>query len=638
MRLKKLHLQNYRLHSDSTVDVGDATFILVRGRNMSGKSSIIQAIAMNLTQTAMGLDSTGKEFRTEIADGHTKAIVTADIQGQHLIENTMTLNANTMGRVASCKVLDTVDDKTETEVLRKFKNFLAERKDALLVSVLTDYLFELEEKEQKNIIAKIILPSHYDFPKDKVEAVGNLLGMGVIDFYGEPFEVITNSYKKLYKERETVNRQCKEFVIPDSLPAPKGVDSASLQSELMSIRGERSKLQSERDAAVAKANEVEVKRGKLQTKIEGLRANLTEGNAKLETLKATILNTEDVNRLTDIAAKADALKGLKDQHAGILATIRATTAQVNRLKEISDQGATCITCDQSIDAPKIAGIVSELKKEIADADQLIQKIDKQIEAIGDVQAAKDSLQKHEDSVTAIADLENKLVEIVASGKSTKVELEGLSAKSDATLPFNDPLGTLQAREDKINEQLRPVIAAEERAKEIDRLTQQKNKLVAKAATLDGLVKFFGKDGIKADLISQYIGGFESKLFEVMGAFGYSCTLSLDPWAFEVTTKRGYRGGIKKLSGAEKHIFKAAFQTAVSIAAGIRLVAIDQVEDLGEDIRGFLYECILSLVQDGSLDQAFMVGFSVDKKLPPANRRAPGSKYFYVEDGTVEMLG
>ena len=94
--------------------------------------------------------------------------------------------------------------------------------------------------------------------------------------------------------------------------------------------------------------------------------------------------------------------------------------------------------------------------------------------------------------------------------------------------------------------------------------------------------------MKKTLIEKYIGGFESKLKDVMEAWGYEASLSED-MRFEVVTKRGYAGPVKELSGAEDFIFNAAFQCAVSIASGIKLVVIDEVEKLGTDIRNFIYD-------------------------------------------------
>jgi len=637
MRLKSLRLQSYRTHQDSTLNIGDATFVVVRGPNGGGKPSFADGLSMNVTSTTVSLPSDGKGFLDKLyqVDGKSadKAIVTAEIQGVHLLRNTMTLNSNSSGRTSKTECLDDPDNK---KIINGFENFLKDRKAALLIAINTTYYARLEPKEQANLLAKLVLPAHYDFPKDKMDAVEDMLGEGKVDFDAEPFTVITGAYKLLHKERETINRQVKDFVIPDALPMPKGVDSESLQTKLTEIKTKRHNLQLERDTAVATANNIEVKRGKLQTKIEGLRAELGKGKARLEQLESEILSAEDIKRFTATAAKASELAELNKSHSAYFGGMQVVNEQISRLKDISEKGATCPTCDQDIDAGKIATLIADLEKEYAEADQKIQALDTKIEAIGDINAAKESLRKHEAAVKEKITLEASLTETVKAGKATKAELEALPEAVNATLPFNDPLATLQAEEDKVNEQLRPVIAAEERAAERTRLTEQLTKLQKKAATLDMLVKYWDKDGVKKTLIEEYIGGFESKLCEVMSAFGYESSLSED-LRFEVKTARGYIGPVKEISGAEEHIFKAAFQCAVSIAAGIKLVVIDEVEEIGEDIRMNLYSKIYSLIRDGLLDQAILIGYSLDKTLPDPKRRAPGSKYFFVTDGTVEEL-
>jgi len=633
MRLKKLTLKDYRIHENSTLDCGDASFVILRGKNMSGKTSFAEALSMNLAQTTVSLSSDGKGFQKKIRQGESKAIITAEIQGTHLLRNIVTLNTNSSGRTVNTECLD---DPDNSKIVNGFKNFLADRKAAMLIATATDYFSRLDEKAQTDLLAKLVLPPHYDFPKDKTDAVEEMLGEGKVDFDAEPFTVITGAYKLLHKERETTNRQVKDFVIPDALPTPRGVDSESLQTKLTEIKAKRHNLQLERDTAVATANNIEVKRGKLQTKIEGLRAELGKGKARLEQLETEILSAEQVKGFTATAAKAQELAELNKNHASWLGGIQVSNEQIEKLKGLLGDQAKCPMCEQDIDATKLEAMISDLQKEVADSDREIQYVDKQIEAIGDIGAAKESLRKHEAAVKEKITLEASLTETVKAGKATKAELEALPEAVNATLPFNDPLATLQAEEDKVNEQLRPVIAAEERAAERTRLTEQLTKLQKKAATLDSLVKYFDKDGVKKTLIEEYIGGFESKLCEVMSAFGYESSLSED-LRFEVKTARGYVGPVKEISGAEEHIFKAAFQCAVSIAAGIRLVVIDEMQELGEDIRPFLYCSVLDLIKRGQLDQAILIGFSLDKTLPPKEKRAEGTKWFFVENGTVEEL-
>lgn len=631
MRVTKIRLQNYRNHVDTTLDLGDSRFIVVRGRNAAGKTTIGEAISVNTTSTTVSLGTQGNDFVSKIKQGEKKAVITCEIQGQHLLRNVVTLNINTSGRTTSTEC---VDDPENNKVVTGFRNFLSDRKNALLVACNTEFFPSLDQKGKTNLLAKLVLPAHHDFPADKIEATNSLLDTP-INFCGEPFDVIASAHKQLYKVRETVNRQVKEFVIPDALPLVKGVDSASLQNELVSVRAKRQTLSTDRDKAVQAANEVEVKRGRLQAKIDGLQDKLREEKEELAGAELSILLPEQIEDLKVIAAKAEVLAQLNLQRSSHVGGIKIANEQIDRLTGITENGATCPTCDQTIDSEKIASLVAELKQEIASVKKDIEAIDEKIKAIGGVQEAINSIKEHEDAVKEKAEIEASLIKTVKEGKETRAALNALGEKEDATLPFNDPLTILQTQEDKIVEQLRPVIAAEERAKEIEKLTAQLTKLQKKALTLDTLVKYFDKDGIKADLIKKYIGGFESKVNYVLDAWGYKTSLSPDLSGFDVTTSMGYVGPVKELSGAEEHEFKAAFQCAVSIAAGINLVVIDEVEELGIDIRQNLFTKVYGLIQSGKLEQAIFIEFSLDKTLP--NPQAPGSKYYYVTDGTVEEL-
>ena len=68
-----------------------------------------------------------------------------------------------------------------------------------------------------------------------------------------------------------------------------------------------------------------------------------------------------------------------------------------------------------------------------------------------------------------------------------------------------------------------------------------------------------------------------------------------------------------------------------------MVVIDEMEELGSDLRPALYGAVWSLIDQQLLDQAIFIEFSLDKSAPPKEKRAPGSKYFFVEDGSVLQL-
>src|ERR1700679_455726 len=205
MKITYLELFQFRNHKKSILEL--LGFNVVKGLNFSGKSSIAQAISMCLTPSTMGLDATGRGFATKIMRGKDKAILTADIQGKvHLVRRTVKLDTNTTGRTDSCICLD--DDQWHPS---PFEKQLADRKLELSVILNTDRYMTLKEEEQKSLLAKLALPSHYDFDEATMEAVDKTLGEGTIDFDGPPFAAIEKAYKLLYKERETVSRQVKDF-------------------------------------------------------------------------------------------------------------------------------------------------------------------------------------------------------------------------------------------------------------------------------------------------------------------------------------------------------------------------------------------------------------------------------------------
>ena len=635
MRIKKIELENFRNHAATTLELGDTKFVVIRGPNFAGKSSIGQALSMCLTPSTSGLDAQGRGFARKIKRGASKAVLTTTVQGdQHLIEQTVVLNTNTSGRTGKSVCLD---DKGWKPL--PFDNFLTRYKDALLVALNTDYfVHRMEEARQISLLAKLALPDHYDFPQDKIDAVNRAIGAGVVDFGGEPFAVIAKAHKKLYDERTDLNRQVRDFKIPEALPEVKGVDSYALQKELEAARDERTTLTANKDAAVKAASAVETKRVRLTTKIDNLLAEVKEGATKLATVTAGILPADKLKALQETAAKADQLKQLNSDHAGLLATIRAATEQVKKwkiAKDVSTQTPTCPTCEQEINAEKIAGLIAAFEKEHVDADARIQLVDKQIEAMGDVAGAVAAIAKHDAAVKEKAEIEASLTAKVATGKETRTELNALGEAVDPTAAFVQPLADVEVKVNDLMDKLRPAIAAEERGKEIARLQGELADLEKRAAALDELVKYFDSDGIKSKLLAEHVGGFERKINDTMQAWGYTCDLTIEPYDFQVTNRKGDKMAVSELSGAEEVMFSLAFQGAVSRAAGIGFIVADKMDTFLLEERKKANQCLYNMCCAGDpvLEQVIMIIADDNPKVP----KLPHAAFFMVNDGNVERL-
>ncbi len=636
MKIKSIRLQGIRNHTDSIIDIGNDSFVVIRGVMGSGKSSIAQGLSLNVAQSTMDLSADGKGFVSKIKRGENKGVITAEIQGKHLIRNAVTLDAVKSERSSYVECLDNPDEKG---IIIGFANFLKAKREALLVATNTQYLLSVkDEATLKNILAKLVLPAHHDFPEDKIAAVNSALGTGIIDFSGEPFGIIEKTYKLLYKERETVNRQVKDFVVPDALSAPQGVDSAALQVKLNQAREERQKLSNDRDEAVRKGNEIEVKRTRLQTRIESLQTKITEETNRLKTATENILSDAKVKSLTKIAESKESLAKLERERTILASTISDLTKECARLNEVAEIGDSCPTCGQNIEGELL---VKMLAKSVTGRQEALQRdteILRQMQELGDVTGAVSSLGKHETAIKEKAAIESILAEKSKLLKADRTELDALGMRGDPTQAFVQPLADVESKINAVLAQLQPVIAAEQRKVEIESKTVQLKKLQVKAASIDSLVKYFDKDGVKKELIDENIGQFEDDINEVLGVCGYETTLCMEPFSFEVKTPTADFGPMKELSKAERQLFLPAFQCAVSIAAGINMVVVDDMDTYLKEtgLRGKVYGKLYELISKGLLEQVIMIEASSDDKLP--NPQAPGSCYFFVEGGTVRRLG
>lgn len=630
MKIKKAHIQGFRNHSDTTLDFQDNSFVVIKGDNFSGKSSIAQAISMCLTPTTSGLDAQGRGFARKIKRGETKAVLTLDVQGgKHLVQQTVTLNTNTSGRTSKSTCLDDPDWKP-----LPFENMLTRLKDALMVALNTDYfVLRMGEKEQKKLLAQLALPERYDFPDETIKDVERLLGEGAIDFTGEPFAVIEKAYKKLFDERTVVNRQVKEFVVPDLLPLDPSIDSVGLEKEIEAIKAEQKKTQSACDAAVEAESKNERKRASLESKIETLRADVTAKKKEFDEVDKSILPDSEVQKLKQIATKKDEYETLLKEQSTNLVKVHTKDAEIKRLDEIPDAGSTCPTCDQVVDAERIKKMVGDLAEARHKYVKRNEEIATLLSKIGDVIAATAALDRNVDNLKRRDALRKEIEEKVTQGKSSRAELDALGEKKDPKAAFVPKIEELEHRLNAAQDKLRPVIVAEERKKEVKERKATLDNLKYKAGALDDLVKYFDKDGIKSKLLAEYIGGFEQKINEVISSWGYKCALSIDPYEFLVTNSRGDVVPVSELSGGEELMFSLALQCAVSRVSGINMIVADRMDTLLPEQRKRANGCLYGMAKDGTLEQAILVLADTNTGVP----QLPGAAFFFVESGSVTRL-
>lgn len=630
MKIKKARIQTFRNHTDSTLDIGEASFVVVKGDNLAGKSSLVQGMSMCLTPSTSGLDAQGRNFERKIKRGETKAVLTLDVQGgRHLVQRTVTLNTNTSGRTTKCVCLDDPDWKP-----LPFENLLTNFKDALVVALNTDYfVLRMGEKEQKKLLAQLALPERYDFPREKVEGVDRLLGEGAVDFSKEPFAVIESAYKKLFEERTVVNRQVKDYVIPDALPIDPSVDSVGLEEQITTLRAEQKQIEEERDAEVAKWNKVDKQRATLQAKIDTIKQELHARKQKVDAIK--LLSADKIKELTAIANNKDKQKELTNEINIETAFVHTKGLEMKRLEELPDAGSTCPTCDQVIDPERLKKMAGDLFEAQEQHKIKLAQLRIDLAGLGDVDGAMKELFDNDGRVKEKQTLEEEIRTRIENGKKIRAELDAIPVETNPQEQFTLKLTGVSQKINDAQAKLRPVIAAEERKKEIAQRTAVLENLKKNAAELDSLVKYFdkGKDGIKAKLLAEYIGGFEGKLNEVLSAWGYTCSLSIDPYEFLVTNARGDTLPVSELSGAEELMFSLALQCAVARAAKIGFIVADRMDTFLPHHRKKANECLYKMVDQNLLDQVILVLADTTTTAP----QLPGAAFFFVDNGAVTKL-
>lgn len=631
MRINKLHVKSFRNISDTTLDLGDGEkFIVVRAKNGQGKTSLAESISLNLTPTTWGLDGQGAGFARKIKRGETKSVLEVDLEGaKRTIRRTVSLSVGASGRTPKSEDLS---DPSWNPV--KFDRLLEDRKTALGISINTrqfmSMIYSGDEKAQKNLLAQLVLPAHYDFPKDTIADVDSVLGQGTIKFDGEPFIAIEMAYKKLFSERQDCNRRVKNFIVPDSLPIPQGVNSVSLQTKLADLRGSRVVSSAERDAAVKKSNEEEVSKVRVKARIDTLEASIRAGKEALSRFNEGII--PDFGAVQEVAGRKEQYESLIGKQRSLLAALEANKKERNRLNQAPEGGTVCPMCEQEVDGDLLTSLAA---KTVAEGNRLTSEyvaVTQSLGALGDVLGAIAKVEKHKAAVGEKGEVEAKLAESIKYLAEAKAEL-GPSTPSFDFTPYDSTLADTDEKIEAILQQLRPVIAAEEREKEIATKKEQLKKLEDKAAKLDSLVKLFDKDGIKAKLIAQYITGFENQVNEVLKVWGYSCSLSIDPFKFEITDYRGVSTPLIELSGAEELMFYAAFQCAVSRTAGIGFVVIDRVDTLLPELRPKMYAKLYDMVENKVLDQVILLVADTSEQVP----KLADSAFFFIDDGNIRRL-
>lgn len=595
MKISSLHIQDFRNHFHTAMQLDRMT--IVRGPNHSGKSSIAQAIEFALTGRTEASDD--GYLSDLIRMGEEKTVIAlSGNDGGEPFELRAALTPKS-GRMATALVGELKD--AAREVGNYWLTSLNNRKELFSCLLNPHYFVNLRPADQKNVLARIILPLQHDWDKERV-ADAELVGINArLNWCAHPFTVIEQGYKLAYEARTGINRALKEFIVPKEPEHTITPNITAIEEKIAGLRTELAAKRAEHTRVATYAATLEERRANADEREAAADTALAELQIAYEKLPAQ-KTKKDLDTLKKTADKAKDDAALSVQITEISAKQAAGREELQRLQRLEAE-ARCPTCEQSITAELMKELYKPILDKLKALDDEVAKLWLQRKGLGDIEGAKAELERQKDSDRERKTMLKQIEDASVALRGARTDKEAVSAAPGDTALLDAEISTLQGRIDagqvmlnnahKFMGALNGHKAAKER---FDLMTEQQ-------AALERLVDYFGPNGVKAELIAEHVGGFTESLNNVLRGWGYTAQLVIEPYQFLVR-QNGIDGvlSLHQLSQSELYRFSVAFQVALAMASEVEMCVIDGADILDTVGRRDLFRALYN----SELEQAIVL--------------------------------
>jgi hypothetical protein len=639
MKLSTIHLEDFGPYVDQTINF-DQPLNVIRGDLAQGKTKLSQAIQLSFAKICDGIDGKGSGFRDKIRLGEDKAIITAGLEtAQGAIQIRTTYGPGKRGRDS---VVIAGQGGDGQKIAAGFEQYL-QRSEERFSCVLDSEYFTRPGTDQRAILASLVLPTHHDFDAKMVALVEKHLGK-VIDWNASPVAVIDKVFgdksSGVYNARTQAKAALGAIYIPQK-PVQPQYPAELVQQKLLALREKASQESKKvKRSGTAQTGRLERELEQVAEKLTAAFSERTAAIAKRGEIEAEMVDGAALASLKQIAGQRSAFATLQtaiDAFAGEIQDMKDAQEIYEGLRD----DCLCPTCKQVIKPEFIAAKIAEHKGHELELTESRAQLIQQQKALGDIKAAEDAIQKQEKAVAAKLEQVKKVTE--TTERIATLEKQSGDAKAaleTAKASESEPVDTtaIDAVNTEISEweaRLAPAVQYESTLKQIETATKQWQDKKNDVDELETLCEHFGPKGIKATLLQKHIGGFNESVNRVLNWWGYSATLSFEPYSFDVVTPETTPKTlpVKELSGSELFRFLVALQCAIAVYSKIKMVLIDKADILIDAHRGKLFAGVKHLLDTGLLEKAFI--FVADKR-----REAPkqeGVGFYLVEKGKVERL-
>ena len=603
MRITEIKLQSIRSHRETALSLERLSTL--SGLNHSGKSSIAQSIGLALCRRCDTTGAGGQGQTDLLRFGEDQGLIklALDLDG-----TPVELRASLTKRSGLNVTLRNPQDKDWSPV-----QLAADLKaDQDVLSCLCDNTFfvGMKPSDQKALLAGIVLPSTYEWPEWVKADLHNSRIQP--DWDDSPFNTIECCYDKSFKARTDVNRSIRDWRAPIASPKYDGPPVEQIREQLALRQSERMKVAVEQqrlagDIAQAAQAEAGHKRRALEA-----RQRITNERIERGRIADGSLSKPTVKKLeTEAAGLAKAIS-LDTEMQSVALEIGQVKKTLEKLNALGEEGR-CPTCTQILDDETFSKIstpfIEQQNQLLAKQERLFDErktlgdpagAQKKLDANASIEADLDRIDKR------IKDLERTVASATQEAESIKVEE---LPKPDT---LNEQIADLDARIQKGMGFLEAASRADALKADADKAAKRKAELDEELARLERLVAYFGPKGIKAALIAQYIGGFETRINATLEKWGYQAALSLEPYGFIVRRVGSrYACQLHMLSRSEKLRFANAFSVALAVVSGWNFAVLDDSETIVGDDRARFNE----LLYKSELDQAIVLAAETRAQAP-----------------------
>jgi DNA repair exonuclease SbcCD ATPase subunit len=585
MRITTLTLRNFRSHKETILDFDRFNF--VRGPNGSGKSSIQMALEYLFTGRCAMTDAAGRGAETLIRAGAKELEVSATLENGETICRRRTPRSHIVELNGNRVPVDAAEASLE----KRFGS-----SDVLSAVLNAGRFVEISEAEQKRLLAQVVDAGKVDIP----EQIGNALRAMNED---QPrltcVADIETAHRRFYDLRTETSRTLKTL---------GQMEKPDIPSDLPSVQEVKKKLEELRQ----QKERLVVQKAETDATWEGAQARLKQVQAEIEEVSSEILNPSQEQELLHLECQRDDAEKLRQELTDLIAEQKAVETSVAALDGLKGK---CPSCRQPISDEAKAVEMESLRERLADIEALIQ-------------GAKEELNEYAEMETAISRLGGHRK---ALAQRTKLAEE--QTKLEAVQRPNR--GDLESRMTILVERINKGERVLEKAQQFESATErwetyvrENSALGTKIGLLDRLTEFFGPNGATMRQASDRIGSFTEDLNRHLAAFGYSCSIVLEPFELRVSSSSDARLGfsLKQVSESERFRFSAAFQIALAIVTGLRLAVIDRADVLDKDRRRLL----TGLLMNSGLDQGIVLATSDEA---PPSIVPQGVKFLNLIEGT-----